>query len=184
MVQNVEKENGMAFNEDIWLNIIRQVSITFRLNEHEIVKLKRNLVAKLIASIPYIAKCENAEQTSLKHLSYYMIAKNPGSKKTFEHNCQNDNDIFSRLFPISIFNGGIKKIIERGMSLLALIQLEDHHHDQEIDKAEGKYNPVLAGVWDYNAYRKKLLATINGVSCPQMDRIVDPSDILDFWFAE
>ncbi len=173
----------MKLTEEKWEAITNKIGGTFRLNSTELDSLRNNKIAKLIACIPFIAECIEPERTALTHLSTYMLAKDPACKEDFIHNLSDNKDILSRIQPLNTFRGGLQRIIDRGINLLALIQLEDHKFDLEKDKAEGKYNPVLEGIWSYKKSKQQLIAAINGVPCPDMDSVIPPSEIEGWWNA-
>ncbi len=171
----------MKLNEEKWEELINKTTTTFRMTEDEKENIKRNKVLKLVACIPFAANCENPDRTALAHMGTYIMAANPACKKDFNHNFSDNESVLSRLHLGTAFIGGIKSIIDRGMNLLALAQLEDHNADQEIDRVAGKYNPVLAGVWNYKKSKQQLLSAINGVPCPDMDAVVPPAEIESYW---
>ncbi len=173
----------MELNNDMWNQLTEKIASTFRLTENELIGLRKNKVAKLIAAIPFNAECENMERTSLTHLSTYMLAKDPACKPVFSHNESDDSHILNRIKPLNTFRGGLNSIIKRGINLLGLIQLEDHQHDLEIDKKENKYNPILNGIWNYTKQRKMLVSAIGGTPCPAMDKVMTIEGIDGFWKA-
>ncbi|MCP4160116.1 MAG: hypothetical protein GY760_08595, partial [Deltaproteobacteria bacterium] len=142
---------------------------------------RKNIVLKLVACIPFIANCENPDRIALAHMGTYIMADNPACKENFSHNTFDNENIMKRLMLGSTFMGGIKSIIDRGMNLLALAQLEDHKKDLTIDQNEGKYNPILVGAWNYNTSKKQLLTAINGVPCPDMDAVIPPAEVQGYW---
>ena len=173
----------MELTSNTWIQLVGKIASAFRLTEQEKSGLETNKVAKLIAAIPYNSECENMERTSLTHLSTYMIAKNPACKPDFSHNNIDDVDVLKRIQPLNTFQGGLKEIIKRGINLLALVQLEDHQHDRDLDRKENKYNPILKGIWNYQAQRNQLVAAINGVPCPAMDKVMTIEGVDGFWDA-
>ncbi len=178
-----KKEKIMKFTEEKWFEISKKTGDILRLDNNELSCLRGNIVGKLITAIPYIANCKKPDQTALNHLIIYMVAKNPACKNDYLHTTADDESFFTRLKPISKFKGGVNSVIERGMNLLALMQLEDHRQDMEIDKKNNKYNPVLSGAWNYEESRKILVSAINNVPCPEMDRVVKYGEIMGYWDA-
>ena len=57
-----------------WPSICANTAKTFRLTFDEQESLFRNKIARLIAMIPYIAKCDEAERTALAHIAIYITA--------------------------------------------------------------------------------------------------------------
>lgn len=105
--------------------------------------------------LPFIAGCKKPEPTALNHLSAYLIAAK-GAKKEFFHSIENDENILNRLQCINHFMGGNKRVLEKGMKLLALVMIHDYKKDVLKDKKRGKYNPVGEGVWNYSTLVREL----------------------------
>jgi len=168
-------------SESKWGELTEMTAQTFRLGSDEKKDLTENMVAKLIASIPFNAECENMERTALAHLGTYMMAKNPNCKDVFRHTINDDEDLLKRMQLGNHFHGGNRAIIERGMNLLALIQLEDHKHDLKADSGAGKYNPIASGAWDYSQAKSKLETEISSVSCPEMEDVMSIDSIRGYW---
>ncbi len=171
----------MTFTESKWEEMVDKITGTFRLGVAESESLKQNPVAKLIGAIPVIAECENSERTALAHLGTYMLAKDPACKSDFGHTAEDDEDFLKRIQLMNHFQGGDRSIIEKGMNLLALIQLEDHRHDAAEDEAAGKYNPVSAGKWDYENTRDRLISRIRGVESRELDEVMTAETVPAYW---
>jgi len=142
-----------------WKYFVSEISKVFRFTEEETSWLTNCKTAQLIATIPFAANCIEPERTAIAHLCIY-IAEIKGFQKYCAHQPSDDFDIYNRLAFISTFEGGNKKIIEEGMSLLALIMLEGYHKTLEEDKMNKKYNPLINGTWDYNKIKKTLYEKI------------------------
>jgi hypothetical protein len=91
--------------------------------------------------------------------------------------------VFERLRLISYFKGGNKKIIEKGMSLLALNMINDYKRDIPIDEAIGKYNPMADDSMNHMQLKAKLIKKITSVDCPEMDNIIklEGPGTQDYW---
>src|SRR6056297_3234184 len=128
------------FNE-IWDRISEDVANAFSMDEAEKARFKSKDIARLIAAIPILAGCENAERTAVSHLGVYVLS-NKDTKHYFNPAVSDNKEIFERLKHISNFTSGDPRIIKKGMSLIALTMLNDYKRDIHIDETLGKYNPV------------------------------------------
>ena len=161
---------------DEWDYIVSEASTVFRMTHAERNTLYYSTTARIIATIPFEAKCEEAERTAIAHICLY-IAEIRGFQKYCAHNKDDDKDIFNRLLCISNFKGGNKDIIEHGMSLLALIMLEGYKETSKHDKENNIYNPVAEGIWDYRVMKNKLIWHINKIKAPVLDSLFFPIPI-------
>ena len=161
-----------------WGQMVDFFSASMGLSDAQKGVLAQNQVARLVAELPFIAGCEQAERTAYAHLGTLLLAaRNP---RVFGHGAS--DTLEGRLFTISGFQGGDRRIIERGMKLLALCSLGDHMRDAAFDASRGKYNPINAGVVNADAEKERLTREIEAVRCPEMDAIMQPQDvILVFW---
>jgi hypothetical protein len=131
--------------------------------------------AKLTAAIPYLAGSEDPDRFAVSNLLTLHAATK--ARALFNHRPGDDEDIFRRLAAFHVGNHADPKIVDHGLTLLALISLGDHEHDAAADKKAGKYNPLNSGKWDAKALRKELetdLAKSPGVTATY-SAIVDPS---------
>lgn len=166
-VLRLSKEQGI---HEIWNMISEDVANSFRMDDEEKKRFKQKSIAKLICSIPFLAGCEDAERTAVTHLGTYVLSCRE-TKHYYSANELDNKTVFERLRLISNFKGGDRRIIDKGMSLLALIMVSDYKRDIGIDDAIGKYNPVGDGVFDFSALQQELLENVNSVECVQMDEI-------------
>ena len=170
------------FTESTWLDIASHVAASFRLTDQESKILLESRIAKLLASIPFLAGCENPERTSVSNLAIYMMSVNE-SKAFFNATPQDDRSVFARL-SLARFEGGDQAIIDRGISLLAVNMIADYKREVVWDLTNGKHNPIANGTWDYDELFAQLRSTIEAVECPQMDEIVEVHEIVDnFWWT-
>lgn len=110
--------------------------------------------AKLFAAIPYLANSEDPDRFALSNLLTFHAATK--ARAVFNHRPSDDEDVFRRLAAFHVGNHADPKVVDYGLTLLALISLSDHEHDIEGDKKSGKYNPVANGKWDAAAIKKNL----------------------------
>lgn len=164
-----------------WPEIAQSVSKAFRMDDQEAEWLEDKRIAQLIGAIPFLAGCDQPARTAVTHVSTYLLSIKD-TKPYFNADPTDDIDILERLRLIMIFRGGDRRIIDKGMSLLALNMLDDYKRDIHIDEVYGKYNPVATGAFDYETVREDLVKRIEAVDCPEMDRIFN-SDIgpESFW---
>jgi hypothetical protein len=159
------------FTEVKWEELCDAVSLAFRFTEDERQFLKEKSVARLIAAIPFLAGCEDAERTSIAHLGTYLLSVKE-TKRYFNANPEDSQSVVERLRLIGNFKGGNQAIIDRGMNLLALNMISDYRRDAEEDVFLRKFNPVSVGDFDYAASVAELTERIEEVPCPEMDRIM------------
>ncbi len=181
--QKQEVTRATQWTESTWSAITDQVAQTFRMTEEEKEGLYKHEIAQLLASIPYLAGCDNPGRTSLANLSIYMMSIRAG-KSEFNATASDDADIMSRL-DLAQFTGGDTRIVERGLALIALNMVADYQRDVVFDIANQKHNPIATGAWDYAAVVDDLVRQIDLVECEEMDRIATKETIVNkFWNAE
>lgn len=137
-----------ALPENTWNYFVNEMKKVFRFTRKETVWFKNCKTAKLIASIPFAAGCNEPERTAIAHLCIYM-AEIRGFQKFCAHLPSDDINLFKRLEFILTFEGGDTKIIDYGMNLLGLIMIEGYHKSEKEDKKQGIYNPFVSGAWNY-----------------------------------
>jgi len=161
-----------------WPIICANTAKTFRLTFDEQDCLSRNKVARLIAMIPYIAKCDEAERTALAHIAVYITALR-GGKNAFSHGPTDNADILERLRLGTSFKGGNPQVINRGMNLLALVMLCGYERDKEKDIVSGNYNPLNEGIWDFETMKQTLLDKIARSPSIELEAIFSIEDGLE-----
>mgnify|MGYP007101844445 CR=1 FL=1 len=168
LAEKLETDN---FTE--WDSIALETAKVFRLSKKETEQLYKSNTAKIIAILPFVAKCNEPERTAIAHLVLYE-AEIRGFQKYCSHQPYDDADIFNRLAFISTCEGGNPAIIEHGMNMLAYIMLEGYNRSKDKDLKNGVYNPVASGKWNYMQLKKKLMTKINEIICPDLDRYFIP----------
>lgn len=146
--------------DEQWENVLSRAGAVFNFGIEKKEQLKNNKMARLIAATPFLAGCNKATETSFSHLVIYLMSLDESAKDIYFHNEEDDEDIYSRLFPINGFSGGNREIIQCCMDLMALCMLSNYKKDKEEDEAIGKYNPVGIGKWDYEFMSKQLTESI------------------------
>lgn len=164
-----------------WKEIVEVVSVTFNMNAEEIVRFKKNKIAKLIGALPFLAGCNEPSRTSLSNLATYIIAAK-GGKKIFNHSPNDDLEIMNRLKTISSFDGGNKDIITKGLNLLCLNMVHGYKKDCEKDITNNKYNPVTTQKWNYLRTVKSLTEKAQSIKCSEMDEILGITEtVFSYW---
>jgi hypothetical protein len=158
------------FSEAAWAEISDRVGEAFRMTAEEKKSFAEGRIARLIAAIPFLAGCEEAERTAVAHLGTYVLSLRE-TKGYFNARPGDDAGALDRLRLISSFKGGDARIIERGLCLLALNMVSDYKRDIEEDAALGKYNPIAAGAWDYKDTVVDLEYRILSIECEEMEAI-------------
>jgi len=166
--------------EAIWCRISNDVAESFRMPEDEKQRFKDKAIARLIAAIPLMAGCENAERTAVSHLGTYILS-NRETKHYYNPSISDNKSILERLRLISTFRGGNSDIINKGMALIALSMLFDYKRDVYVDETLGKYNPVAENVFHFNTQKKALEKIIQSTECKELDALFHDEDIRGYW---
>ncbi|MEX2443851.1 MAG: hypothetical protein WD492_09615 [Alkalispirochaeta sp.] len=159
------------FDDRTWNTISQLVAEHLRFSIGELEHLRANSTARLIAAIPYLAECKDADRISTQHLETYLLAQSASS--IFDHRAEDDREVFARLERISHFADGDKDVINRGMSLLALIMIAGYERDVQTDRSRSLYNPIGSGSWNAEELRARLVRRVRSVPSPEMDQIID-----------
>lgn len=161
----------MIFNEETWASITRMAAEVLRLGPTELQILRDTVTARLIAAIPYIAGCRDADRTATQHVVTYLLAER--ADEIFDHRIEDDHAVEARLERISHCVGGDAKLLRRGMALLELTMVSGYERSVETDRARGVYNPLLSGAWDADEIKSRLVKEIRSIPSPPMDEIFD-----------
>ena len=146
--------------------------------------LKSSKMARLVAETPYLAECDKPETTAFSHLMIYLTAMHESAKDVFLHTPEDDNNLYTRLFPISGFIGGDTAIIQCCLDLMGLCMLSNYNNDADEDKKLGKYNPINAKKWNYAAESEELLNKINKTITPEIAAVYTAEDALKGYWAD
>ena len=172
--ENLEPEEtstmkmNLEISDAIWEYLVLEMKKVFRFTRKETKWFKNCKTAKLIATIPFAAGCDEPERTAIAHLCIYL-AEIRGFQKYYAHLPSDDCDLFKRLGFISTFEGGNQDIIEYGMNLLALTMIEGYHKSENDDKTNGIYNPFVSGKWNYDICVQRIKQSFNKNSFPRLD---------------
>ena len=144
--------------------------------------LQSSKMARLIASVPFLAGCAKPTETSFCHLTIYLLSLDESARDLFFHKPEDDKDIYSRLIPISNYAGGDRNIIQCCTDLMVLCMISNYDKNVETDRAIGKYNPVNEAGWDYQTLSQKLIQSINKTITPEISRIYTIEEALKgYW---
>ncbi len=134
---------------------------------------QRSSIARLVASLPFIAGCPKAEELAEKNIdTLFKETKEPGS---YAH--RHGMSLRQRLAPFDFSGATNTAALERGLLLLELGSLLDHARDRKADLASKTPNPLNEGM-EYGAEKERLLAAIEAVPSPEMDGIVTAERLL------
>lgn len=164
-LEEIKNEDVKNIPESTWNYIVDEMKKVFRFTHKETKWFKNCKTAKLIATIPFAAGCDEPERTAIAHLCIYL-AEIRGFQKYCAHLPSDDSDLFKRLGFISTFEGGDVSIIRNGMDLLALIMIEGYYKSKDEDKENSIYNPFISNTWNYEEIKKKLTDSINNNNFP------------------
>ena len=164
--------------EKQWENILSRAGAVFNFGIEKKELVKNSRMARFIAAAPFLAGCKKATETSFSHLVIYLMSLDESAKDIYFHKPEDDEDIYSRLFPISSFSCGNREIIQCCMDLTALCMLANFKKDLEEDEAIGKYNPINDWNWDYETMSKKLIQNIDRSITPEISLIYTKEDAI------
>jgi hypothetical protein len=183
MTQQTSAVQTRLFPESAWQELSSRVAQAFRMTEEESDRFQAGSIAKLIAAIPFLAGCEDAERTAVAHLGTYLLSIRE-TKPYFSARAEDSTSVLERLRLGSSFKGGDRRIIERGLCLLALNMVSDYQRDLGEDAALGKYNPIAAGAWDYKDTVADLQWKILNTECAEMEEILPLVVVpMSYWSA-
>ncbi len=169
------------FSSENWDRIVSIMATTYRFTATERESFSQNKTAKLMAAIPFVAECAEAERTALAHLSVYLMAS-LGGREVFDHSKDDNKDFFARLRLIMCHSGGDEKVVRKGMALLGLMMLNGYKRDQSKDRASGEYNPLNDGSWDFETLNEKLLQEARVSDGNELTEILSEEDaIITVW---
>lgn len=167
-----------------WENVLSRAGAVFNFGIEKKEQLKNSRMARLIVAIPFLAGCNKATETAFSHLSIYLLSLDESAKDIYFHKPEDNDDIYSRLFPISSFSGGNKDIIQCCIDLITLCMLSNYKKDTEEDEDIGKYNPINAGKWDYEIMSAKLIQNIDKKINPEISAIYTKEDALKAYWKD
>ncbi len=171
--EEIKNEDVKNIPESTWNYIVDEMKKVFRFTHKETKWFKNCKTAKLIATIPFAAGCDEPERTAIAHLCLY-VAEIRGFQKYCSHQQSDNDDLYKRLGFISTFEGGNEEIIKQGMDLLALVMIEGYHKSEQKDKEAKVYNPFVSGAWDYNNIKVKLITNL------QKENYIGLKDFIDY----
>ena len=178
----LEKSKKSGLYQEQFDSLMAKLTDLFQLSYQDSEKLKQNKIAHIIGKLPYLANCNNPERMALSHLAITYMAAHEACKDTFNHNSTDDVDLLKRLERINHFDGGDKNIIKMGMNLLAIIMLNDHLEDSQIDIDNCKYNPYNSRVWNIKEMLQELKSENDDLITRGIDSIYSVEEIMnEYW---
>ena len=154
-----------------WESMSIKLTEIFRLTDSESENLKNSKTAQLIAAIPFAAGCKQPERSAFGNLCLYLAEKQsitgPG-----DHCPEDDVSIYERLRPLMNLEDGNFAVITHGMQLLALVMINGYKHSKENDIENGIYNPLNAGIWNFEQLKEHLISEIQAHPCTELDKII------------
>ena len=157
------------FSDEFWSAISRIVAETCRFSLDELERLRSNQTAKLIAAIPVLAGCTDADRIASQHVATYLLAEK--AESIYDHRKGDDGSVYNRLERISHFPDGNRELIQRGMNLLVLTMISGYERSLVTDREQGVYNPVGSSSWDVEKEKARLVKAIRAIESPEMDAI-------------
>jgi len=179
-VKNNSIENSLNI---YWEDLAFKICKSFSFTEEESCNFLSNKVAKLIGCLPKIAETKTPERDGCSNLAVYIMSIRD-TKQIYNHQAHDDTDVFARLQDIMNFNGGAQGILQKGMTLLALMMVNDYKRDVDSDILDGKYNPVASGAWDFNLIRAQLIAEYEKNDIQEIDNILLLSETAVLFWEE
>jgi hypothetical protein len=175
-------KNTSHFSDELWLDLVGQISSAFSMKKAEAGRLAKNRVAKLIAALPYLAGSGNPRRSALSHLATFLLAKSEECRKDFDHCPEDDRDVLARLATGAHFEGGDAAIIGRGMKILAIVMIAGYLRDLGKDDQTGAYNPVGSRKWDAEARLAILRSEVAALRSKEMDAILPVDEAVRSWW--
>ena len=164
--------------EDQWEDISSRVRAVLNYGVEQKERLNANRMARFVAAVPFLAGCPKASETSFVHLLVYLVSLDEAAQDIFSHRPADDADVYSRLFPILSFSGGDEAVLACCRDLMALCMVANYCNDAATDTDKGKYNPVVAGIWNAEQLTASLKASISGTITPEIEAWFSISDAL------
>jgi len=170
-MSNIHAPELFSEEKALWESIVAKTAETFRLSELDAAALQENQLLRMFGLLPYFAECPNCEGIGLLNVSIYLTER-LGGREWFLNNGDHELDYLRRLQPFrDIMNGGNEEVIEKGLTIAGLVMLKDYLHDQAEDAANGKYNPLNSGSWDYDSARQNLEARMQALPAHRLDSL-------------
>ncbi len=101
--------------------------------------------ARLVAAIPYLAGSEDADRFSLSNLLTLHGSRKASAFFGFR---TSDQDIFRRWATYHVGNQSEPRVVDFGLTLLALGSLAKFEKLASDDRKKGTPNPVTSGLWN------------------------------------
>ncbi len=135
-------------------------------------RVRQNPVARLIGWLPFLANTDQPQRDSITNMTIYLLSGYGSSRDIFFLSESRNDVLFDCLATLLNFTNGDEKILHRGLSLICIVLLNEYEKNRDEDRSKGKYNPLNAGVWNFDELMRELEAGVKAVPCRKMDRIL------------
>lgn len=122
--------------------IMDDLAVAFKLTEKEKQAYMTSPAFKIIAAIPYLAKCQDPDRCAYTHLSSAIVASRLGKSSVATFRESDLKGVSRRLDYMFDFISGNRKIIKQGKALLKYNMLLDYKKDFASDIKQSKNNPM------------------------------------------
>jgi hypothetical protein len=181
-MESFAREEFTAEEQGMFNRILDSIELTFRLTDLERATLEQDPLIRLLSLLPYFAECPEPERLGYLNLSTY-ISERRGGKQYFLHLPEDDTDYLSRLAVFArIMDGGDPAVIDKGLSLAAMVMLNEYLLDQDEDLQNGKYNPLNSGTWNFTQAMNDLQARVHKTPVARMDVLFVVSFMAMTWW--
>jgi hypothetical protein len=167
-----------TLNESDWNSLISNLSLVLG---DEATAYSGRKVARLLASISYIAGADDPDRYALSNLLILHAATK--ARSVYDHRPTDNADIYHRL-SIFFFGPNADPVkVRYGLNLLAMTMVMDHENDARADAAAGKYNPVNASVWNAESLKASIKAELSADSASAVffDPIMPVDSVVGWW---
>ena len=162
---------------------VAALSDRYQLSPEMRARFQKAPAAKIINALPTMAGYKDADRIAFDSLDVFIRAyKMP---EIYSH--KPGQTTAQRLRPLAeaLKSERANPLIQKGLTVLEMISLNDHNTDRQADKDAGKFNPLNAGQISYKAekrrLRKQLFSLPKGIGFRAMAKIV-PTIAMGFFF--
>jgi hypothetical protein len=169
-----------TLNESEWKSLITHLSLVIGAEAAAYADRK---VARLLASISYIAGADDPDRYALSNLLVLHAATK--ARSVYDHRPTDDAEIYHRLSIFSFGPMADPRRVRYGLNLLALTMVMDHETDAADDAAAGKYNPVNASIWNAETLKAGIKSQLSAdpSSAALYDPIMPVADVVRWWMS-
>lgn len=141
-------------------------------------------VVRLVAALPFLAGCADAEIDSLHNVLIYAAGNSEAIHGLTNHAPEHDENYFERIRPMLQYSVGDEDVLTHGSALLATVLVYGYHRDIAKDAESGEYNPFVAGSWDFETVIGELDGLIARHKSPLVERRMSNGEAIKLgWLA-